>query len=110
MPLDIVVSTTNDDVNCNVCHGKNTIKKARYLCVSIATIGNPFILTIEGQWLKVVVHMSIQLIFLFYHVYMLKSLSKPNYEENSSYFPLLNLWFLRNTLNKWFFNLNHLLI
>jgi hypothetical protein len=43
----------NDDVNCNVCHGKNTIKKARYLCASIAIIRDPIILTIEGQWLEV---------------------------------------------------------
>jgi len=51
--LDIVVSTTNDDVNCNVYHGTNTINKAKYLCASIATIGDPIILTIEGQWLEV---------------------------------------------------------
>jgi hypothetical protein len=46
--LDIVVSTTNDDVNCNVCHGKNTIEKVKYLCASIATTEDPIILTIEG--------------------------------------------------------------
>jgi hypothetical protein len=53
--LNIVVSTTNDDVNCNVCHGKTTIKKAGYLHSSIATTRDPIILTIEGKWLKVVV-------------------------------------------------------
>ncbi len=55
--LDTIVSTTNDDVNCNVCHGKTTIKKARYLCASIATTEDPIILTIEGKWIKGVVHM-----------------------------------------------------
>jgi len=55
--LDIVVSTTNDDVNCNVCHGKTTTKKARYLCASIATTRDPIILTIESKWLEGVVHM-----------------------------------------------------
>jgi ribosomal protein S27E len=49
--LDIVVSTTNDDVNCNVCHGKTTIKKAGYLRTSITKTGDPIILTIEGKWL-----------------------------------------------------------
>jgi hypothetical protein len=55
--LNIVVSTTNDDVNYNVCHGKTTIKKARYLHTSIVTTRDPIILTIKGKWLKLVVHM-----------------------------------------------------
>jgi len=56
--LDIIVSTTNDDVNCNDYHGKTTIKNVGYLCSSIATTKDPIILTIEGKWLKIVVCMS----------------------------------------------------
>jgi len=55
--LYIVVSTTNDDVNCNLYHGKTTIKKARYLHTSIVTTEDPIIFTIKGKWLEVMVHM-----------------------------------------------------
>ncbi len=56
--LDIVVSTANDDVNCNVYHGNTTIKKVGYLHSSIATTKDPIIFSIEGKWLKFVVRMS----------------------------------------------------
>jgi hypothetical protein len=108
--LDIIVSTTNDDVNCNVYHGKTTIKKVGYLHASIATAKDPIILTIEGKWLEGVVHMS-ESNFLFYHVQnRFSSLSKPNYVANSFFLLLLNLWVLRNTLKKCFLNPNHLLV
>jgi hypothetical protein len=47
--LDIVVSTTNDDVNCNFYHGKTTIKKASYLHTSIVTTGDPSFLPIKAN-------------------------------------------------------------
>jgi hypothetical protein len=56
--LDIVVASTNDDVHCNVCGVKTTIKKVGFLQASIVpTIGDHVFSTIERKWLEVVVGM-----------------------------------------------------
>ncbi len=47
---DIVVASTNDNVHCNVCGVKTTIKKVGFLSASIApTIGDHVFFTIEGM-------------------------------------------------------------
>jgi hypothetical protein len=56
---DIVVASTNDNVHCNVCGVKTTIKKVGFLSASIApTIGDHVFFTIEGKWLEAIVGMS----------------------------------------------------
>jgi hypothetical protein len=42
--------------NCNVYHSKSKVKKSSYLCGSIATNDEPILLTIEGKWVKAIVH------------------------------------------------------
>jgi hypothetical protein len=55
---NIVVTSTNDNVHCNVCGAKTNIKKVGFLQASIApTIGDPIFFTIEGKCLEVEVGM-----------------------------------------------------
>jgi hypothetical protein len=49
---------TNQNVHCNVCCVKITIKKVAYLQTSIKTIENLVILTIEGKQLEATMNMS----------------------------------------------------
>ncbi len=59
MSLKIIVFVaTNDNVHCNVCCVKITIKKVAYLRTLIKTIENLIILTIESKWLEAMMSMS----------------------------------------------------
>jgi hypothetical protein len=56
--LTYVIISLIGDVHCNICHSKSTIQKLGFLCGFIATNDEPMLLTIEGNWFKVIVHMT----------------------------------------------------
>jgi hypothetical protein len=45
-------------VYCNTYHSNPTIQKLGFLHHSITTNDEPMLLTIEGKWLEVIVHMT----------------------------------------------------
>jgi hypothetical protein len=45
------------DIHYNVCCSKPKVHKSNYLWGSVATNDGPILLTIEGHWLEVIVHM-----------------------------------------------------
>jgi hypothetical protein len=45
------------NVHCNAYHSKSKLHKSSFLQGSIATNDGPVILTIEGKWLKIIVHL-----------------------------------------------------
>jgi hypothetical protein len=54
--VDVTICSMND-VHCNACHSKSNVHKSSFLQDSIATKDECTLLTIEGKWLEVVVHM-----------------------------------------------------
>jgi mRNA-degrading endonuclease HigB of HigAB toxin-antitoxin module len=53
---NIIISLTSD-VHCNVCRSKPKDVKYGFLCATILTSKKHMLLTIEGKWLKTIVHM-----------------------------------------------------
>jgi len=53
----VIISPTCN-VHCNACCSKSAIQKSGFLCGSIITNDEPMLLTIEGKWLKAIVHMT----------------------------------------------------
>jgi hypothetical protein len=54
---DVIISLVGG-VYCNACHSKSMDQKLSFLCGSIATNDELVLLTIEGKWLEVIVHMT----------------------------------------------------
>ncbi len=54
--VDVIISPTSD-VHCNACHSKSIVQKLDFLCGSIAFNDEHVLLTIEGKWLEVFLHM-----------------------------------------------------
>jgi mRNA-degrading endonuclease HigB of HigAB toxin-antitoxin module len=53
---NIIILLTSD-VHCNVRHSKPKDLKSGFLCATIPTNEKHMLLTIEGKWLKTIVHM-----------------------------------------------------
>jgi hypothetical protein len=54
---DVIISPVGG-VYCNTCCSKSIVQKLSFLHGSIATNDEPVLLTIEGKWLEVFVHMT----------------------------------------------------
>jgi len=55
--LNVIICSTCD-VHCNAYHSKSKVHKLGFLWGSITTNDGPILLTIEGKWLEVLVHMT----------------------------------------------------
>jgi hypothetical protein len=54
---DVIISPIGG-VYYNACHSKSTSQKLSFFCGSIATNDELVLLTIEGKWLEIIVHMT----------------------------------------------------
>jgi hypothetical protein len=55
--VDVIISPMGG-VHCNAYHSKSTIQKINFLCGSIVINDELMLLTIEGNWLEVIVCMT----------------------------------------------------
>lgn len=53
-----VIICSMSDVYYNVCHSKSKVHESSFLPSSIVTNDGPILLSIEGKWFEVIMHMT----------------------------------------------------